>query len=146
MFAKYVMPTLVSQAPRCIHIGNTTVVNPSAEQYAEAEYYEVIDNSPEQVYREFYHYETRYELKEPTEEHPLTWIDQTLVEVKDNRPLREDLIVTYIREQYNLNAELAIQRQRNNSPEKEEDFRVYNEYCDSCKVRADDYLARYDAA
>ena len=45
----------------------------------------------------------------------------------------EQRVVELIREKYTLDAELAIQRQRD---EKVEDFQVYYEYCEECKRRA----------
>ena len=41
MFAKLINETTIEKAPRCIHVGATTFVIPSAEQYAAGEYYEV---------------------------------------------------------------------------------------------------------
>lgn len=45
----------------------------------------------------------------------------------------EQRVVELIREKYTLDAELAIQRQRN---EKAEDFAEYYAYCEECKRRA----------
>lgn len=45
----------------------------------------------------------------------------------------EQRVVELIREKYTLDAELAIQRQRE---EKAEDFQEYYAYCEECKRRA----------
>lgn len=45
----------------------------------------------------------------------------------------EQRVVELIRDKYTLDAELAIQRQRE---EKVEDFAGYYEYCEECKRRA----------
>lgn len=45
----------------------------------------------------------------------------------------EQRVVELIREKYTLDAELAIQRQRDEKPE---DFAEYYDYCEECKRRA----------
>lgn len=48
-------------------------------------------------------------------------------------PTYEERVVQLIRERYDLDAELAILRQRDSKPE---EFAEYNAYCEECKVRA----------
>lgn len=52
-------------------------------------------------------------------------------------PSYEELVVKYIREKYTIDAELAIQRQRDTKPE---DFAEYFAYCEDCKRRAKEVL------
>lgn len=47
--------------------------------------------------------------------------------------LYSDTIVEMVRTQYSINAELAIQRQRDNKPE---DFEAYNTFVENCKNEA----------
>lgn len=48
-------------------------------------------------------------------------------------PTYEERVVTLIRERYDLDDELAIQRQRDTKPE---EFQEYFNYCEECKRRA----------
>lgn len=48
-------------------------------------------------------------------------------------PSYEDRVVELIRQQYTLDAEFAILRQRDTKPE---EFAKYNEYCEKCKQTA----------
>ena len=48
-------------------------------------------------------------------------------------PTYEELVVRFIREQYDQDAEFAILRQRDTKPE---EFQEYYEYCEECKTRA----------
>ena len=52
-------------------------------------------------------------------------------------PTYEERVVQLIREKYDLDAELAILRQRDNKPE---EFAEYNAYCEECKTKAKDEL------
>lgn len=52
-------------------------------------------------------------------------------------PTYEERVVQLIRERYDLDAELAILRQRDSKPE---EFAEYNSYCEECKVQAKDTL------
>ena len=164
MFAKFIDETKIEKAPRCIHVGDTTFVMPSAEQYAAGEYYEVEETiKPEN--KEFYHLVAKYELQDAgdssytikkTDEEGNTTEDVFPVKmkkiiqrweyVKDERPDYSELIVGFIREKYSINDELAIQRQCDNSEEKKAEFDEYNAFCDACKTKAKEILARYDEA
>ena len=162
MFAKFIDETKIEKAPRCIHVGDTMFVMPSAEQYAAGEYYEV-EEAVKPDYKEFYHLVAKYELQvtedssytiKKTDEEGNTTEDVFPVKmkkivqrweyVKDERPDYSELIVGYIREKYSINDELAIQRQCDNSEEKKAEFDEYNAFCDACKVKAKEVLARYD--
>ena len=168
MFAKLINTNQIEKAPRCIHVGTTTFVMPNAEQYASGGYYEVVEAvKPED--KEFYHLVAEYTLqdagegsytikhtvtddegKETTTEEVFTVEMKKIVQSwnyeKDERPEYSDLIVGFIRERYSINDELAIQRQWDNSAEKKQEFNEYNAFCDDCKVRAKEVLARYDEA
>ena len=48
-------------------------------------------------------------------------------------PTYEERVVQLIRERYDLDAELALLRQRDNKPE---EFAEYNAYCEECKIQA----------
>ena len=162
MFAKFINETKIEKAPRCIHVGDTTFVMPNAEQYAAGEYYEV-EEAVKPDLKEFYHLVAKYELQEAgdssytikkTDEEGNTTEDVFPVKmkkitqrweyVKDERPDYSELIVGFIREKYSINDELAIQRQCDNSEEKKAEFDEYNAFCDACKVKAKEVLARYD--
>ena len=164
MFAKFIDETKIEKAPRCIHVGDTMFVMPSAEQYASGEYYEV-EEAIKPEFKEFYHIVAKYELQDAgdssytikkTDEEGNTTEDVFPVKmkkivqrweyVKDERPDYSELIVGYIREKYSINDELAIQRQCDNSEEKKTEFDEYNVFCDACKVKAKEILARYDEA
>jgi len=164
MFAKLIKENQIEKAPRCIHVGATTFVMPSAEQYAAGGYYEVIEaDKPED--RKWYHLVAEYELQDAedssytikkTDEEGNTTEDIFPVQMKkiiqswnyekDERPDYSELIVGYIRERYSINDELAIQRQWDNSAEKKQEFNEYNDFCDGCKVKAKADLAEYDEA
>lgn len=163
MFAKIINETTIEKAPRCIHVGATTFVMPNAAQYAVGGYYEVEEVAkPDDM--EFYHLvaeykivdtgESSYTIKKTDEEgnttedvYPVKMkkIVQSWDYVKDERPDYGELIVGFIRERYSLNDELALQRQWDNNAEKKSEFNEYNDFCDGCKVRAKEVLARYDA-
>ena len=68
----------------------------------------------------------------PTAEQ-LTQYGWTIYQEPQPQKTYEQRVVELIREKYTLDAELAIQRQRD---EKVEDFQVYYEYCEECKRRA----------
>lgn len=162
MFAKFIDETKIEKAPRCIHVGDTMFVMPNAEQYAAGEYYEV-EEAVKPEFKEFYHLVAKYALQDikdssytikKTDEEGNTTEDVFSVKmkkivqrweyVKDERPDYSELIVGYIREKYSINDELAIQRQCDNSEEKKAEFDEYNAFCDACKVKAKEVLARYD--
>ena len=164
MFAKFINETKIEKAPRCIHVGDTMFVMPSAEQYAAGEYYEV-EEATKPDNKEFYHVVAKYELQDikdssytikKTDEEGNTTEDVFPVKmkkivqrweyVKDERPDYSDLIVGYIREKYSINDELAIQRQCDNSEDKKAEFDEYNAFCDECKVKAKEVLSKYDEA
>lgn len=48
-------------------------------------------------------------------------------------PTYEERVVELIRLRYDVNAELAILRQRDSKPE---EFAEYNAYCEECKIQA----------
>ena len=48
-------------------------------------------------------------------------------------PSYEEKVVSFIRDKYSLDEELAIQRQRDTKPE---EFNEYFAYCEECKQRA----------
>jgi hypothetical protein len=48
-------------------------------------------------------------------------------------PSYEELVSQYIREQYSIDDELAILRQRETKPD---EFAAYNTFCEQCKTRA----------
>lgn len=149
MFATYIDEKIIIPAPRCIHVGNKTYVLPTPEQYAEAGYYQVFDRLKEDTKKDiakFYHYEDRFELKEPNKEYPYKWIDHYFVLVKDEKPHRDDLIVSRIRKQYTLNEELAILRQKDSSSKKAQEFETYFNYCEECKSEADKILEEWEKA
>ncbi len=52
-------------------------------------------------------------------------------------PTYEERVVQLIRERYDLDAELAILRQRDSKPE---EFAEYNAYCEECKIQAKEEL------
>ena len=138
MFAKIISDTQIEKAPRCIHIGNVTHVLPTEEQYNEVGYYEVIEQEAPEA-RKWYDVVANYEKQGNK-------IYQGWDYIKQSKPDYGKLIVGYIREQYSLNDELALHRQKDNSPEKEEEFNVYNIFCDDCKQRAKADLADWEKA
>lgn len=52
--------------------------------------------------------------------------------IKDTRTYNEK-VVSYIRERYSLDEELAVQRQRYSKPQ---EFQEYFNYCEECKRKA----------
>lgn len=79
-------------------------------------------------------YNTDHSVKiiNPTQEQ-LTQYGWEVYQEPQPQKTYEQRVVELIREKYTLDAELAIQRQRN---EKVEDFQEYYEYCEECKRRA----------
>lgn len=73
----------------------------------------------------------------PTDEQLITaGYEIKVVEIPKPTPIEptyEEKVVYLIRERYDLNAELAILRQRDSKPE---EFAEYNEYCEKCKIKA----------
>lgn len=63
-----------------------------------------------------------YEIKEVEIPEPIPYI-----------PTYEERVVELIRLRYSIDAELAIQRQRDSKPE---EFAEYNTYCEVCKIQA----------
>lgn len=53
------------------------------------------------------------------------------------QPTYEERVVELIRLRYDVNAELAILRQRDSKPE---EFAEYNAYCEECKLQAKEEL------
>lgn len=143
MFAKIVNEHTITRAPRVVYIGETTYTNPTAEIYAEAGYYEVVDGEIIDTPKKWYHLVDNYTLDD-TRGRPI--IIHTVTEEKDAEPYYEYLIVQYIREAYSINDELALQRQRDNSEDKRQEFETYNAFCDSCKERARADVAEWEQA
>lgn len=54
------------------------------------------------------------------------------------KPNYDDLVDSLIRERYSISQEFAILRQRDTKPE---EFAIYNEYAEQCKVRARELLS-----
>ena len=164
MFARLINETTIEKAPRCIHVGATTFVIPTAEQYAAGGYYEVVEvDKPED--RKWYHLVAGYELQDAedssytiqkTDEEGNTTEDVFPVQMKkivqhwdyekDESPDYSELIVGYIRERYSINDELAIQRQWDNNAEKKQEFNEYNDFCDDCKLKAKADIAEWEEA
>ena len=173
-FVKFVDENTIHPAPRCIHVGASTFVMPTAEQYAAGGYYELVEAEP---IIELAHYDIKhtyelvsagasfytvihteqvlvegtegeYELVSSEEVIPVDMyrVQETLTYEKSPKPDYAELIVGFIREAYSLNDEIAIQRQRENSEEKIQEFNDYNAYCDQCKVRAKAVIAEWEAA
>jgi hypothetical protein len=63
-----------------------------------------------------------YEIREVEIPEPVPYI-----------PTYEERVVELIRLRYSIDAELAIQRQRDSKPE---EFAEYNAYCEECKIQA----------
>ena len=63
-----------------------------------------------------------YEIKEIEVPEPAPYV-----------PTYEQRVVQLIRERYDIDAELAILRQRDSKPE---EFAEYNAYCEECKAKA----------
>lgn len=63
-----------------------------------------------------------YEIKDVEIPEPIPYI-----------PTYEERVVELIRLRYSIDAELAIQRQRDSKPE---EFADYNAYCEECKIQA----------
>ena len=156
--------TTIEKAPRCIHVGTITFVVPSAEQYAAGGYYEVVEAEKPEA-RKWFDLIAKYELVDTgegnytikkTDEEGNTTEDVYTVEmktiqqsweyVKQEKPDYGELIVGYIREVYSINDELAIQRQWDNNAEKKAEFNEYNDFCDSCKLKAKADIAEWEAA
>ena len=68
----------------------------------------------------------------PTLEAFLTdgWREYVVPEPTPYKPTYEEQVVELIRLRYDVNAELAILRQRDSKPE---EFAEYNSYCEECK-------------
>lgn len=174
MFAKFINENQIEKAPRCIHVGASTFVMPSAAQYALGGYYEVIEAEELPVKKwfnrvsyytlvdegdqSFTDVKTEQRLKEGTDnEWELVPVEESyIVNMKKivqrweyekvEQPDYSELIVGFIREQYSINDELALQRQWDNSPAKKQEFIEYNNYCDDCKERARAEIAEWEAA
>ena len=58
------------------------------------------------------------------------WQEYIAPEPKPHQPTYEEQVVELIRLRYDVNAELAILRQRDIKPE---EFAEYNTYCEECK-------------
>lgn len=58
------------------------------------------------------------------------WLEHVVPEPTPYQPTYEEKVVELIRIRYDVNAELAILRQRDSKPE---EFAEYNAYCEECK-------------
>ena len=142
MFAKLINENQIEKAPRCIHVGATTFVMPTAEQYAAGGYYEVVEaEKPES--KKWFSVVAKYATVEMD---GITKIQQTWEYEKQPKPEYSDLIVGYIRERYSINDELALQRQWDNNAEKKAEFNEYNDFCDDCKKKARADIEEWEAA
>lgn len=63
-------------------------------------------------------------------------IDVPDEKVVDNRSY-EEKVIELIRQKYDINQELAIQRQRDTKPE---EFQEYFNYCEECKAKVKEEL------
>ncbi len=61
------------------------------------------------------------------------WQEYILSEAEAYMPTYEERVELLIRKKYNVNQELAIQRQRETKPDEFED---YFAYCEACKAKA----------
>ena len=61
------------------------------------------------------------------------WREYIAPEPTPYQPTYEERVVELIRLRYDVNAELAILRQRDSKPE---EFAEYNAYCEECKLQA----------
>lgn len=137
MFVKLISEYKIEKAPRCIHIGNETYVLPTAEQYALADYFELVEQKkPEE--RKWYNIIPTYEKKGDK-------ILQGWEYVKVDKPDYSKVVVGYIREKYNLNDELAILRQ-GFSGAKKGGFDEYNTFCENCKCTANKDIEEWEKA
>ena len=85
---------------------------------------------------DFEHFEIEQELTLPDGVPCLRGIQFTYA------PVTYALLVSqFVRLVYDLNAELAILRQRDSKPE---EFQEYNEYVEYCKLMADEYVTFVD--
>ena len=77
-------------------------------------------------------------LSEPHLEVPEDYEEVTDEELyKEREALYPTIVEKYIRELYSISDELAIQRQRDEKPER---FEEYFNFCEDCKRRAKTYL------
>ena len=119
MYARLINESRIEYAPKFLVIGRTSYVNPTPREYADAGYYEVIDNfnmetyinpqTGQTEYREtpapkWYHYEDRYEIIISE----INTIRHTHVAVKDARPDYGKEISKRIRSQYSQSDVEAI--------------------------------------
>ena len=65
------------------------------------------------------------------------WREYIAPEPTPYQPTYEERVVDLIRLRYDINAELAILRQRDSKPE---EFAEYNAYCEECKLQAKEEL------
>lgn len=60
-------------------------------------------------------------------------VEERTIDVPEIEITYEEKVVSFIREKYSIDDELAIQRQRDTKPE---EFQAYFEYCEECKEKA----------
>lgn len=65
------------------------------------------------------------------------WREYIAPEPTPYQPTYEERVVDLIRLRYDVNAELAILRQRDSKPD---EFAEYNAYCEECKLQAKEEL------
>ena len=128
MFVKLINEKVITPAPKNIFIGDSIIVNPTAEQYAQVGYYELIEQEKPKIDK-WYHINYEYELKN-------NQIVKKYFAEKDEEPIYSELVKKYIREEYSIEDEIAILRQKENSEGKKSDFDNYNSFCENCKIKA----------
>lgn len=122
--------------PASIEINGMEVINPTAEQALSQGWYPFYDAVPHVTDKKWYHTVAKPELADGV-------IRYAEEEVKDEQPDRDALIVQKIRENYTLDEELAIQRQRDTKPD---EFEAYFAVCEDAKVWADSEIAEWSKA
>lgn len=114
-------------SPGEVRQGGMVVMNPGPEilgpmGYKPVEYAELPEiTTPGNDLREVY--------TESGDRITVTWEEYTPEPAPE--PSYEEQVVALIRERYSADDELAILRQQNRKPE---EFKVYDDYCESCKA------------
>lgn len=122
--------------PQSIIIDNMEVINPKPEQALSHGWYPFDETVPSITPTKWYHMEVSPQIVDGV-------VKQVGIAVKDAQPLRNDLIVSKIRETYTIDAEIAINRQRDAKPD---EFTAYFEVCEAAKTWADAQLAEWEEA
>lgn len=125
-------------APNCITLGDSVMVNPTAEQYAELGYYELIENDHPKLDK-WYHQETTIEFKDNK-------YNRIYTAVKDEAPVYSELLTKYIREKYSIEDEIAILRMKDSSDGKKSGYDEYASFIETCKSKADKDIEEWKKA